>query len=141
VLGLNEKESYAVCEALALEPGPDSHTGLLERISAIRGKTGIPEVVIHPHHFAAAAGPAGSGAADGPYCRRPKLTTGAGDHFNGGYVSARLRGLSPEQAVIIGQAASGFYVRQGRGPSGEELTRFCELWAEGTLDPWKPVGD
>ena len=139
VLGLNEKESHEVCDALELPFGDHDHAGLLDRARRLTVRTGIPEIVIHPTHSAVAFGPDGQGAIDGPLCKNPKLTTGAGDHFNGGYCFARVLGLAPEQAIVIGKAVSGFYVRAGRGPSGGEVARFCDKWIAGTLDPWVGV--
>lgn len=139
VLGLNEKESLEVCDALELSHGDHDHAGLLDRAKRLSCQTGIPEIVIHPTHSAVALGPTGCGAIDGPLCKNPKLTTGAGDHFNGGYCFARVLGLPPEDAIVIGKAVSGFYVRAGVGPSADEVLRFCEKWVAGTLDPWVGV--
>lgn len=138
IFGLNEKESAEVCAAVGVDYGDETPAGTLARARRLCEKTGIPEIVIHPHHFAAAAGCAGSGFAEGPYCAAPKLTTGAGDHFNGGYCFARLAGLPPELAIVAGKCVSGFYVREGRGPGFEEVLEFAQLWIDGRLDPWRP---
>ncbi|MBI5154374.1 carbohydrate kinase family protein [Candidatus Poribacteria bacterium] len=140
ILGLNDKESAEVCDAVGVDYGNADHAGMLERAHRLVVATSIPEIVIHPTHAAAAIGPAGHGAVDGPLCKNPKLTTGAGDHFNGGYCYARLMGLPPQQAVVIGKATSGFYVREGRGPSREEILTFLRRWADNRLDPWQGAG-
>lgn len=137
VLGLNEKESAEVCAAMGIEAGDATREGLLDRARRLVEKTGIPEIMIHPHAFAVAAGGEGDGVVDGPVCREPRLTTGAGDSFNGGYCLARLHGLAPRHAIVAGKAVSGFYVREGRAPSIDELLRFFPRWIEGTLDPWR----
>jgi hypothetical protein len=137
VLGLNEKESLEVCAAIGLEPGSDSEQGLTERSEAIARQLGVSEVVIHPIRCAAAWRDGNSGSIPGPFCPKPKLTTGAGDHFNGGYMYARVRGLDPADAVVIGKCVSGFYVREGRGPSPEEVVAFGKRWIAGNLDPWE----
>ncbi len=137
VLGLNEKESLSVCSALDLPTGADDAAALIDRARRIAGAMGATEVVIHPTRLAAAWSRAeGEGSTPGPYCAAPRLTTGAGDHFNGGYMFARLLGLSPANATIIGKCVSGFYVREGRGPSAPEIVAFAARWAGGTLDPW-----
>ncbi len=140
VLGLNEKESQEVAKTLGAEVGSSDLGGLLKRAQSIQHATGIKEIVIHPRHAAVVfSSEHGSGQLNGPVCAKPKLTTGAGDHFNGGYMFGRLCGLSPEEALVTGKAVSGFYVRQGRGPSKEELPRFTSRWIDGTLDPWKEI--
>lgn len=142
VLGLNEKESLEVCEAMKLEPGPSNHEGLMERAETIARKTGIGEIMIHPTFSAAAWNNGGqTGCIDGPFCSSPYLTTGAGDHFNGGYMFARIIGLEPQDALVIGKCVSGFYVRQGRGPSAEETIDFAKRWLDDSLDPWERLPD
>jgi hypothetical protein len=56
---------------------------------------------------------------------------------NGGYMFARVLGVSPSEAVVIGKCVSGFYVREGRGPSPEEVVGFGRRWIAGSLDPWE----
>ncbi len=137
VLGLNEKESLEVCGALDLQAGTSDHVGLLARAERIAKATGVTEVVIHPTGCAVAWNARESGGIDGPLCAAPKLTTGAGDHFNGGYMFARSLGLAPSEAVVVGVSVSGFYVREGRGPSVGEIGEFTKRWTSGSLDPWR----
>lgn len=42
---------------------------------------------------------------------KPVDTTGAGDAFNGGYLAARLRGVAPEEAVLVGHRAAAVVLR------------------------------
>lgn len=137
ILGLNEKESQEVCEAYGIEPGGADAHDLLARAERIALTTGIDEIVIHPTRRAVSWNKDSHGMVEGPFCPNPRLTTGAGDHFNSGYLFARSLGLSPADAVVIGKCVSGFYVRQGRGPSAAELEKFADLWAAGKLDPWQ----
>lgn len=141
VLGLNEKESLEVCSALKLEPGGDDAAGLLVRAERIAHHLSMSEVMIHPTRMAVAWTAVGTGSHEGPFCAAPRLTTGAGDHFNGGYMFARVMGLPASQAVIIGKCVSGFYVREGRGPSIGEIGLFARRWAGGSLDPWESPGE
>lgn len=138
ILGLNEQESEEVCTALGLKNDDTTTKGILRRAEEISATLGIAEVVIHPIRLALAAGKGfDPGVIDGPICKMPMLTTGAGDHFNGGYCFGRLIGLQPAEAIIIGVATSGFYVRNGRGPSRTEMAEFIPRWVAGTLDPWE----
>lgn len=134
VLGLNEKESVEVCSALDIDSGDSTSASLLRRAELIAGRTGVTEVVIHPTGSAVAWSRVGTGVVDGPFCAAPRLTTGAGDHFNGGYMFARALGLAPSDAVVVGVCVSGFYVRECRGPSVAEIIDFARRWAAGELD-------
>jgi 2-dehydro-3-deoxygluconokinase len=61
-----------------------------------------------------------------------KDTTGAGDAFNAGYLATRLRGLSQEEAVYVGQALSAQVIRT----SGALLPKrdIVNLLAAGLLE-------
>jgi len=55
----------------------------------------------------------------------PLDTSGAGDAFNGGYLSARMKGMLPEDAAAIGHRVAGWVVmQQGAIPSGWPATVY-----------------
>ena len=60
----------------------------------------------------------------GPYEENPKITTGAGDHFNAGFSAARLGGLSPTAWLTFATANSGYYVRTAQSPSIGQIENF-----------------
>jgi sugar/nucleoside kinase (ribokinase family) len=64
----------------------------------------------------------------GPYTATPNLTTGAGDNFNAGFVEAVLLGLDPSEWLVMGTAASGFYVRAMRSAELGDFPKFLEIW-------------
>jgi sugar/nucleoside kinase (ribokinase family) len=94
----------------------------------IREKLSLNTVVIHPVADAACATPEGTAYAAGPFCEKPKITTGAGDHFNSGFVTGRLLGLAPESALTVAVATSGFYVRTALSPTLKDLEEFIATW-------------
>jgi len=53
-------------------------------------------------------------------------STGAGDHFNAGFVVGRLLGLGVAHSLQLAVAASGFYVRHAVSPNREQLVRFLQ---------------
>ncbi|MEM9560919.1 MAG: PfkB family carbohydrate kinase, partial [Planctomycetota bacterium] len=74
---------------------------------------------------AAAADASGASAwFDGPFTEHPKLSTGAGDHFNGGFAFGRLVGLDLAQALALGSAVSGAYVRDAASPDRARVCAF-----------------
>jgi len=133
ILGLNHKEAGQAAAVLGAGNAPmENAPEPLQTLAAIiRERSGITEVVVHPRERAAAATAAGTWCAEGPFTPNPRLSTGAGDHFNGGYCHGRLRGLAPQLALVSGTATSGFYVRNGRGPSAKDIDEFLRRWAAG----------
>jgi sugar/nucleoside kinase (ribokinase family) len=85
--------------------------------AAIRSRTGLDTVQVHLRRGAAAADAKGSAWFDGPFTEAPRLSTGAGDHFNGGFALGQALGLPIAQALAIGCACSGAYVRDARSPT------------------------
>jgi sugar/nucleoside kinase (ribokinase family) len=91
---------------------------------SIREKVGLESVVIHPRDGAAAAIEGQATWFEGPFCARPRLSTGAGDHFNAGFALARIIGLALDECLAAGCATSGAYVRDGASPDIGRLAGF-----------------
>ncbi len=125
-LGLNEKESAQVAKVLGVRAAGKGEKMAAELANKIREKIGVHTCVIHPVQFAAAADTSGAYSVKGPYTAHPKITTGAGDHFNAGFCIGRLLGCDIAQSLQLGVATSGFYVRQAISPSREQLVRFLQ---------------
>lgn len=131
VLGLNRKEATQVADALGISAEGGNSGAPLPAITRALGEAiDVHAVVVHPTRDAAVYTGGRLSAIEGPYTRRPKLTTGAGDNFNAGFCLGLVLGMDPEASLILGKGTSGFYVRHGRSPSQEELARFLVHWAE-----------
>ncbi len=131
VLGLNRKEATEVGMALKLQTGGSLHDAPLRAITTeLAKKLDLYGLVVHPTEAAAAVVDGDYYEIPGPYTACPRLTTGAGDNFNGGTVLGLALGLEPSQALVMGAATSGFYVRTARSPDCEDLSRFLARWAE-----------
>lgn len=126
-LGMNLSEAEQIYSLLRR---PSEKESPCELAVAIREDLCLSRVVVHPTHSAALASDGGCFEVEGPYCKRPRLTTGAGDNFNGGLLLALLSGADEEHALLGGVAVSGFYVRAKRSPTLQELIAFLELWDE-----------
>jgi sugar/nucleoside kinase (ribokinase family) len=129
VLGLNLAESTQIAKVLGIEVQTDAEAEIEFTAQRIREKLDIKAVVIHPRSCAAAAvqgeNSVESGRFQGPFVKKPKLSTGAGDNFNAGFCLGLLAGLPVTQAVCTGTAASGFYVRNARSATLAEMIDFC----------------
>lgn len=128
ILGLNLREAEQVAKLLGHEALENTPENLQTMALRIREALAVHTVVVHPTADAACATPEGTAYAKGPYCEEPRITTGAGDHFNAGFATARLLGLSPEAALVTAVATSGFYVRTAKSPSLDDLLEFIPTW-------------
>jgi len=132
VLGLNKKEAYDVANVLDLfDDASLEHmqVSLEDLNQALYEYLKIDAVVIHPVDRSCTVIDSVYYEETGPYVKKPKLTTGAGDNFNAGFVLGLMLGLSPDQALLTGMSTSGFYVRNAGSPKFEELIQFIEDWS------------
>ena len=115
---------------LGVNPTDNPEANIEQLAVQLREKLGTNTVVVHPRRGAAAATLSGgkvvSARFAGPFVSAPKLSTGAGDNFNAGFSVGQLAQLPVEQALCVGTATSGFYVRNAGSPSLEELADFCD---------------
>ncbi len=128
-LGLNLSEAERIAEVVGMPPIEDGNrqklgTAVQAAAKTLREKLGLSCVVIHPREGAAAADASTSAWFDGPFTETPKLSTGAGDHFNGGFAFAQVHGLPLEQCLATGCAVSGAYVRDALSPDLARLVAF-----------------
>src|SRR6056300_687955 len=129
-LGLNYNEGLQVCDVLGLESGSKSEADLKSMATEIRRKLGISTIVLHPVESAACATKDGVFWSQGPFCENPKITTGAGDHFNAGFCSARLSGFSPLTSLALATCTSGHYVRTAQSPSTSQVIELLKANAQ-----------
>jgi sugar/nucleoside kinase (ribokinase family) len=128
ILGLNEKEAFEVGEVLGLTGYHHSRADLQTLTAAIRKSVPLNTVVVHPLRHALACSGRDVDDVDGPYIARPLITTGAGDHFNSGFVLGKLLGLSNAQCLLCGVSTSGLYVRKGRSPGVHDVCKLMRAW-------------
>jgi hypothetical protein len=124
ILGMNLAESRQVGEVLGFKAPDEIYGTVTQHADDIRSALKIDTVVIHPTQFAAAADAQGATYVVGPFVAKPKITTGAGDHFNAGFCIGRLLGLDLAGSLQIGVATSGFYVRNAKSPHLDDLKKF-----------------
>lgn len=131
VLGLNKKEAYDVADELDLfdsESLKHMQVSLEDLNQELYDYLEIDCVVIHPVDRSCCVINKEFYTEEGPYIQKPKLSTGAGDNFNAGFVLGLLLGLNPNEALLTGMSTSGFYVRNARSPEYQELIQFMKDW-------------
>ena len=124
-LSLNEHEGKVLFSFYGKDftwdsPLPDTE----ESISYVREQIGWDEIIIHTPFFAVGAS-ASEGAETVKQRRAAEtvITTGAGDNFNGGYLSAHLQKgkLNLKERLFVANAVTGAYVRSGVSPDKHAL--------------------
>lgn len=136
VLGLNKKEAYDIAGVLGLfnpKKLADMTISLEDVNQALYDHINIDAVVIHPVDRSSLVMHGTYTEAMGPYVSKPRLTTGAGDNFNAGFVLGLLLSLTPGEALLTGMATSGYYVRNAQSPTFEDLIGFISDWAENNI--------
>ncbi len=135
-LGLNLAEAERIARVLGLDvferrSAAPLGARVLEACREIRDAADLDCITVHPREGGAAADRSGNAAwFDGPYTRTPALSTGAGDHYNGGFAFARTLGLPIEQCLAVGCAVSGAYVRGAASPARERVAEFLRTLPE-----------
>lgn len=124
VLGLNLKESLEIADVLGLPGCTRPEESIEGNAATIRAKLNLACVVIHPRGSAAAATAVESAAFTGPFVQQPRISTGAGDHFNAGFCLAQCLGFGLAESLCSGVATSGYYVRHAASPTAAQLADF-----------------
>lgn len=130
ILGLNEKEAHEIAAVLGLGEGqgrnsPDDLAALALEIAR---RLSLDTLAVHPVAFALAVTGGKVDAVEGPVCARPRITTGAGDHFNAGFCLGKLLGFDNAASLLTGVACSGYYVRTAASPNLAQLAELLRHW-------------
>jgi sugar/nucleoside kinase (ribokinase family) len=128
ILGLNEKEAYEIARVLGLDHSPRDPQGLAQLAIDIQKRVAVETLVVHPVAYALTVSNGKAEIVEGSVCRKPTITTGAGDHFNSGFCLGRLLGLSNADSLLCGVSTSGHYVRSAESPRVSDLSRFMRNW-------------
>jgi sugar/nucleoside kinase (ribokinase family) len=128
ILGLNEKESFEIAQALGIPNKGHTPEALSEMSLEIAGKLRVSTLVVHPVTYALAVSDGKVDLVHGPVIMKPVITTGAGDHFNSGFCLGKLLGFNNEMSLLCGVSTSGFYVKTGQSPEMRDLAALMDNW-------------
>lgn len=145
VLSMNENECRLAYQALFRREA-DSRRGMGQEISRALD---IDYLILHLPHCAYGYTKEAVVKEDGYYTPTPRLSTGGGDNFNAGLCFGLLHGLPLAESLKLGNATSGYYVREGESPDVRQLHRFIltgsiyERRDDSTAakDTWKQYSD
>lgn len=122
ILSLNENEALVIGERLL-----QREINLTEIAQKIRTVYGVDEVIVHTIHESILVTPRGMTRQATDFVERPRISTGAGDNFNGASCFAAVMGLSDTDRVALANEFAHQYVSSGCSVSlhtlyGEERT-------------------
>jgi sugar/nucleoside kinase (ribokinase family) len=107
-------------EALLLEPGAEDPREIARNIAR---RYAIDEILIHSHDGALLQRGDETFTAETALVPEPKISTGAGDHFNAAYAFAALEGRAPAERLNFAGRCAGAYISTGKSPCREEGLR------------------
>jgi sugar/nucleoside kinase (ribokinase family) len=128
LLGVNEKESFEVADALGIPDRGHSPEALSEMSREIHEKLRIDTLVVHPVTYALAVSDGKVNLVQGPVITKPTITTGAGDHFNSGFCLGKLLGFDNAYSLLCGVSTSGYYVKTGFSPAVKDIAGLMTNW-------------
>lgn len=125
IFGLNENETILLYKVLY----PNKEIKDLATIGTeLFNNLKIDSLVVHTLKSSIAWDKNGMSQISSLFVRKPKLSTGGGDNFNGGLCLAQLLGLNLEESLVVANAVSGYYVRNGFSASVEDLIETIKNW-------------
>jgi hypothetical protein len=130
VLGMNEKEACHIAQVLGRKGSARDPDALATLAVEMHQRLRIETLTIHPVSYAVAVTGDRVSRVEGPAVLKPMITTGGGDHYNGGFCLGKLLELDDAQCVLLGVATSGFYVRTGLPPTRADLVGMLRNWPE-----------
>jgi len=134
LLSFNLKEAWQMGEVFgATFHGRKDPESVAELAAFLRSRITVDRVIIHPNDGAACASAAGTVYVPGPFCREPLISTGAGDNFGAGCLSAALKQFDDTGLLLAGNCASGHFVRSGRSAAFADMVNLLDAWSGGTL--------
>ncbi|PXA03937.1 hypothetical protein DDZ13_09875 [Coraliomargarita sinensis] len=134
MLSFNLKEAWQMADSFDGDfHGKKDPESVAELAVFLREKIDVDRIIIHPNDGAACASADGCTYLPGPYCKKPLISTGAGDNFGAGCIAACLEGFDNLGILIAGNCASGHYVRSGNSASFQNMSRLLDYWLEGNV--------
>lgn len=126
-LGLNENEALAIWSALT---GGVRRPSIEEAGKFIHYTMNINNLLIHPIDRTLVFTRNEMIELPGRLVTKPKIQTGGGDNLNAGFILGQMAGLSIEESMVLGMAASGFYIQEGKSADLAGLLEYIKTWKE-----------
>jgi sugar/nucleoside kinase (ribokinase family) len=125
ILGLNENECKLLYNSLYPE---ENFENLMEIGQYLYENNTFDALVVHTLTRAIAWNKDCIYEAPSLFVNKPKLSTGGGDNFNAGLCFGQLIGLDFEGSLYTANATSGYYVRNAKSPTVDNLIDTLIQW-------------
>jgi len=123
ILNVNFNEYRQVFTAITGKEAPEN----IEE-SNLLSVTELDVVCVHVHDGSTAFDTNGSATVKTYFIDNPKISTGGGDNYNAGFTSAVYHGLNMQDSLIVANAVSGFYIKNGYSATPNELLGHADEW-------------
>lgn len=122
VMSLNTNEANLISSALDLSKSESEE----EFVKTLFKSANVDILTIHHVEHAVVYDGINYDTCNTFICNNPLVLTGGGDNFNAGFCFSLFNGLDLFQTLLIANAVSGFYVKTGISPSGDQLKEFLK---------------
>ncbi|MBN2152689.1 MAG: hypothetical protein JW839_14655, partial [Candidatus Lokiarchaeota archaeon] len=127
VISLNDKEAIQIADAFPEVGEIKNFEDYYKAGEKMMARFDVHAIIIHHPHFATITTREDTWHVKEGFTSRPRFTTAAGDHFNGGGLIALASGLfAPDEAMVIANACTAYFVRTGISPDVEKLAAFVD---------------
>ena len=123
ILGLNFKEAQNIYRVFSQNTPPLDVSTLG---SEIYKKLNIDEIFIHEIQDFVAYNRTNHAHFHGEKIENPKTLTGAGDHFNAGYLYAKLLKKPLQQCLLFGDLMATFFIQNDQDLQPQELLKMAK---------------
>jgi hypothetical protein len=121
ILGTNLKEAGHVLSAIGRsENVAETRSSMVEAAAAMREILGIHACFVHANTMAAGCDGTVASVA-GYFSTHPKILTGAGDHFNAGFLGEYSSNFNMLSALHAGSATAKYYVDSATSPNLQQM--------------------
>ncbi len=129
VVSLNDKEAIQISKAFPKVSEIKEFSDYYQAGEKMMEHFNFHALIIHHPHFATVSTKEGTWHVKEGFTTKPRFTTAAGDHFNGGALIALASGLfTPDEAMILANACTAFFIRTGISPDVEKLCAFIDKY-------------
>jgi len=122
IISLNENEADLIAKAMGVPHNSSDE----DFIRSLYNSINVDILIIHRTKDALAFDGRIYEKCDTFFCENPALLTGAGDNFNAGFCFSLFHDLNLFQSLLLGNAGSGSYVKNGISSELNNLIDFLE---------------